>query len=205
MKADDFLSLLEEWALLCDKYVHGENAHAAPPMEDLEEQGPLEKDELVVDKLSAISYGGADRESCIYFKVLYCRNTIISSSVGTFVVQIVVITIFEQVQWSGFDREEDTWEPIENLRFVSTLAYSYSIIMFIFIAIIGKYLYIVQHSDSYVLFSGCPLKIMEFVQDGHMRKILPLPVSARLSFFLILNLNIRFDDYVCFFCYIFKG
>ncbi|XP_047043493.1 DNA (cytosine-5)-methyltransferase 1-like [Lolium rigidum] len=110
MKADDFLCLLKEWALLCDKYVHGNNVYAAPPMEDEEENGDLEKDEFVVDKLTEICYGGANRKSCIYFKV----------------------------QWKGFGREEDTWEPIDHL-------------------------------------CDCPLKIMEFVQEGHMRKILPLP------------------------------
>ncbi|XP_047096148.1 DNA (cytosine-5)-methyltransferase 1-like [Lolium rigidum] len=109
MKAEDFLCLLKEWALLCDKYVHSNNAGAAPPTED-EEEGELEKDEFVVDKLTEICYGGADRKSCIYFKV----------------------------QWKGFGPEEDTWEPIENL-------------------------------------CDCPLKIMEFVQEGYIRKILPLP------------------------------
>ncbi|KAK1605224.1 hypothetical protein QYE76_028897 [Lolium multiflorum] len=69
MKAEDFLCLLKEWALLCDKYVHGNNVGAAPPTED-EEEGELEKDEFVVDKLTEICYGGADRKSCIYFKAL---------------------------------------------------------------------------------------------------------------------------------------
>ncbi|KAM0847948.1 hypothetical protein ACQ4PT_054711 [Festuca glaucescens] len=109
-KAEDFLSLLKEWAILCYQYVHGNNAYAAPPVEDEEEEGELEEDVYVVDKLTEICYGGTDRKSCIYFKV----------------------------QWKGFGREDDTWEPIENL------------------------------SDS-------PLKIMQFVQEGHARKILPLP------------------------------
>jgi DNA (cytosine-5)-methyltransferase 1 len=74
MKADDFLCLLKEWALLCDKYVHGNNVYADPPMEDEEENGDLEKDEFVVDKLTEICYGGANRKSCIYFKVLYCPS-----------------------------------------------------------------------------------------------------------------------------------
>uniref|UniRef100_A0ACD6A4W2 Uncharacterized protein n=1 Tax=Avena sativa TaxID=4498 RepID=A0ACD6A4W2_AVESA len=88
-KADDFLCLLKGWALLCDKYVHGNDADAAPPVEDEDKDGKLEKDEFVVDKLTEICYGGADRKSCIYFKV----------------------------QWKGCGREEDTWEPIENLRY----------------------------------------------------------------------------------------
>ncbi|KAM0847947.1 hypothetical protein ACQ4PT_054711 [Festuca glaucescens] len=86
-KAEDFLSLLKEWAILCYQYVHGNNAYAAPPVEDEEEEGELEEDVYVVDKLTEICYGGTDRKSCIYFKV----------------------------QWKGFGREDDTWEPIENL------------------------------------------------------------------------------------------
>jgi DNA (cytosine-5)-methyltransferase 1 len=34
MKAEDFLSLLKEWALLCDHHVNDNNADAAPPMYD---------------------------------------------------------------------------------------------------------------------------------------------------------------------------
>lgn len=74
-KADDFLSLLKEWAVLCDQYVHGNNAEAPPPMDDEEEEGELEKDEYVVQKLTDICYGGIDRKSCIYFKVLHCPSS----------------------------------------------------------------------------------------------------------------------------------
>ncbi|CAM0953312.1 unnamed protein product [Alopecurus aequalis] len=88
-KADDFLSLLKEWAVLCDQYVHGNNVEAPPPINDEEEEGEIKKGEYVV-------------------------------------------------QWKGYGPEEDTWEPIQNL-------------------------------------SNCPLKIKEFVHEGHMRKVLPLP------------------------------
>ncbi|PNT67133.1 DNA (cytosine-5)-methyltransferase CMT3 [Brachypodium distachyon] len=110
-KAEDFLALLKEWAILCDTYVHGNNSDPASPSEDEEEDDePLGKDEFVVEKLLEICYGGSGREKAIYFKV----------------------------QWKGYGPEEDTWEPIGNL-------------------------------------SDCPLKIKEFVQEGHKRNILPLP------------------------------
>ncbi|EMS48088.1 DNA (cytosine-5)-methyltransferase 1 [Triticum urartu] len=125
-KADDFLSLLKEWAVLCDQYVHGNNAEAPPPMDDEEEEGELEKDEYVVQKLTDICYGGIDRKSCIYFKVLHCPSS-------SFLVLILLL-----------------------LRLLSRKIN-------------------VQFTDSFLMFSDCPLKIKEFVQEGHMRKVLPLP------------------------------
>ncbi|KQJ98774.1 DNA (cytosine-5)-methyltransferase CMT3 [Brachypodium distachyon] len=110
-KAEEFLALLKEWAILCDTYVHVNNSESDSPIEDEEEDDePLAKDEFVVEKLLEICYGGSGRGKGIYFKV----------------------------QWKGYGPEEDTWEPIGNL-------------------------------------SDCQLKIKEFVQEGHKRKILPLP------------------------------
>jgi len=110
-KAEDFLALLKEWAVLCNLYVHSNDSDAAGPVEDEDEDNePLGKDEFVVEKLLEICYGGSGRKNGIYFKV----------------------------QWKGYGPEEDTWEPIENL-------------------------------------SDCPLKIKEFVQEGHRRNLLPLP------------------------------
>ncbi|CAM0911395.1 unnamed protein product [Alopecurus aequalis] len=110
-KAEEFLALLKEWAVLCNTYVNNNDSDTASPEEDEDEDvEPLEKDEFVVEKLIGICYGGPGRKDGIYFKV----------------------------QWKGFGPEEDTWEPIENL-------------------------------------SDCPLKIKEFVQEGHARNILPLP------------------------------
>lgn len=40
-------------------------------MDDLEEEGELEKNEFVVEKLTDIRYGGIYKKNCIYFKVLH--------------------------------------------------------------------------------------------------------------------------------------
>ncbi|CAO2145112.1 unnamed protein product [Urochloa humidicola] len=87
-KADEFLALLREWAVLCDKYVHKEVGSYSVVLEDNEDGGsPLDKDEFVVEKLIGICYGGSGRKNGLYFKV----------------------------QWEGYGLEEDTWEPIDNL------------------------------------------------------------------------------------------
>ncbi|KAG8088009.1 hypothetical protein GUJ93_ZPchr0010g7296 [Zizania palustris] len=87
-KAEDFLALLREWAILCDKYIKNDmGSESADLSENEEEDELLDKDEFVVEKLAGICYGGSGRKSGLYFKV----------------------------QWKGYGREEDTWEPIENL------------------------------------------------------------------------------------------
>ncbi|KAK3157308.1 hypothetical protein QOZ80_2AG0119120 [Eleusine coracana subsp. coracana] len=108
-KADEFLALLKEWAVLCDKYVH-EDVGSNLAEQDDGSASDLDEDEFVVEKLIGICYGGNGRDNGLYFKV----------------------------KWQGYGPEHDTWEPVENL-------------------------------------SDCPLKIREFVQEGHMRRILPLP------------------------------
>ncbi|XP_037458716.1 DNA (cytosine-5)-methyltransferase 1-like [Triticum dicoccoides] len=109
-KVEDFLTLLEEWSVLCDKHIHKHNGDAsASSLADEGKDRVLEKGKLVIDKLTAISYGGTKREKCIYFKV----------------------------QWNDH-QVEDSWEPMEKLR-------------------------------------AFPVKIKQFVQEGHRRKILPLP------------------------------
>ena len=79
MKADDFLSLLKEWAILCDQCVH---ASAPTPMVDVDEHDKLEKDEFVVKNLSGICYGGIGREQCLYFKVPHFTS-------GSFLVSVL--------------------------------------------------------------------------------------------------------------------
>ncbi|KAL6642585.1 hypothetical protein ACP70R_020766 [Stipagrostis hirtigluma subsp. patula] len=87
-KAEEFLALLREWAVLCDKYVHNDVGTDLTDSADEEDDGsPLDKDEFVVEKLIGICYGGNGRKNGLYFKV----------------------------QWQGYGPEEDTWEPIENL------------------------------------------------------------------------------------------
>ena len=69
-KADDFLALLKEWSVLCDKYVHQDMSSDLAGLEN-EEDGtsPLDKDEFVVEKLIGICYGGGGRDNGLYFKV----------------------------------------------------------------------------------------------------------------------------------------
>ncbi|XP_062205913.1 DNA (cytosine-5)-methyltransferase 3-like [Phragmites australis] len=87
-KADEFLALLREWTVLCDKYVHEDVGSDLAGSEDQEDEGsPLDRDEFVVEKLIGICYGGSGRKKGLYFKV----------------------------QWEGYGPEEDTWEPIDNL------------------------------------------------------------------------------------------
>ncbi|KAG2550081.1 DNA (cytosine-5)-methyltransferase 3-like isoform X2 [Panicum virgatum] len=87
-KADEFLALLREWAVLCDQYVNKDVCSDSTVPEDQEDDdSTLDKDEFVVEKLIGICYGGSGRKNGIYFKV----------------------------QWEGYGPEEDTWEPIDNL------------------------------------------------------------------------------------------
>ncbi|KAF0929707.1 hypothetical protein E2562_023054 [Oryza meyeriana var. granulata] len=88
-KADEFLTLLREWAKLCDEHIKNDMGSDSAGSSEKEEDDdePLEKDEFVVEKLAGICYGGIGRKDGLYFKV----------------------------QWKGYGREDDTWEPIENL------------------------------------------------------------------------------------------
>ncbi|ONM13964.1 DNA methyl transferase5 [Zea mays] len=86
-KADEFLALLKEWAVLCEKYVHQDVDSNLAGSEDQEDADTLDKDEFVVQKLIGIRYDGTGRKKGVYFKV----------------------------QWEGYGPEEDTWEPIDNL------------------------------------------------------------------------------------------
>jgi DNA (cytosine-5)-methyltransferase 1 len=69
-KADQFLALLKEWAVLCEKYVHKDVDSNLAGSEEQEDEDTLDKDEFVVEKLIGICYGGSGRKNDIYFKVL---------------------------------------------------------------------------------------------------------------------------------------
>ena len=86
------LSLLIEWSVLCDKYVHKNNDDASTNLFDDEgEDHEPGKSKLVVEKLSVICYGGVDRKNCIYFNVLILILFI--CSVCTFIVSVYIIVI----------------------------------------------------------------------------------------------------------------
>lgn len=52
-----------EWSVLCDKYVHKNNGDASTSLfEDEGEDHEPRKSKHVVEKLSAICYGGAHRK-----------------------------------------------------------------------------------------------------------------------------------------------
>jgi hypothetical protein len=54
----NFLALLKEWAVLCEKYVHQDVNSNLAGLEDQEDEGsPLDKDKFVVEKLIGICYG----------------------------------------------------------------------------------------------------------------------------------------------------
>ena len=71
-KADEFLALLREWAVLCDQYVNKDVCSDSTVPEDQEDDSTLDKDEFVVEKLIGICYGGSGRKNGIYFKVHMC-------------------------------------------------------------------------------------------------------------------------------------
>jgi DNA (cytosine-5)-methyltransferase 1 len=67
-KADEFLALLKEWTVLCEKYVHQDVDSNLAGSEDQGDEGsPLDKDKFVVEKLIGICYGGWH-----LFKVFKC-------------------------------------------------------------------------------------------------------------------------------------
>jgi DNA (cytosine-5)-methyltransferase 1 len=74
-KADEFLALLKEWAILCDKYVNRDvGSDLAEPIveKDNGSASDLDEDEFVVEKLISICYGGNGRDNGLYFKVFLC-------------------------------------------------------------------------------------------------------------------------------------
>ncbi|CAL5188227.1 unnamed protein product [Lathyrus oleraceus] len=101
--AEDFLSLLKEWAKLHDEFVlkssektdsnvdADENVKDEP--EDIKDEAAddsSDSEEFEVERLLAVCYGdpNSDNKPGVYFKV----------------------------QWKGYDSSYDTWEPVEGLR-----------------------------------------------------------------------------------------
>ncbi|KAF7105152.1 hypothetical protein CFC21_105990 [Triticum aestivum] len=94
-KAEDFLSLLQQWNALCKKYViHGSNSLGsdlaqASNDDENDENEPLPKDVFEVERLVDICYGDPNKtgKNGLWFKV----------------------------RWKKYDASQDTWEPIDGL------------------------------------------------------------------------------------------
>lgn len=101
--ADDFLSLLKEWAKLCQYFalygtdkVPEESLNFMSEEEEEEEEeenhdeSNIPDEEFEVESLIAVCYGDPNKTKKheVYFKV----------------------------RWKGYGPSEDTWEPIEGLR-----------------------------------------------------------------------------------------
>ncbi|KAF7111935.1 hypothetical protein CFC21_111899 [Triticum aestivum] len=94
-KAEDFLSLLQQWKALCNKYViHGSNSLAsdlaqASNDDEKDENESLPKDVFEVERLVDVCYGDPNKtgKNGLWFKV----------------------------RWKKYDASQDTWEPIDGL------------------------------------------------------------------------------------------
>uniref|UniRef100_A0A453TBD5 DNA (cytosine-5-)-methyltransferase n=1 Tax=Aegilops tauschii subsp. strangulata TaxID=200361 RepID=A0A453TBD5_AEGTS len=95
-KAEDFLSLLQQWNALCKKYViHGSNSLGsdlaqASNDDENDENESLPKDVFEVERLVDICYGDPNKTG---------KNG-----------------LWLKVRWKKYDASQDTWEPIDGLR-----------------------------------------------------------------------------------------
>uniref|UniRef100_A0A453TB98 Chromo domain-containing protein n=1 Tax=Aegilops tauschii subsp. strangulata TaxID=200361 RepID=A0A453TB98_AEGTS len=94
-KAEDFLSLLQQWNALCKKYViHGSNSLGsdlaqASNDDENDENESLPKDVFEVERLVDICYGDPNKTG---------KNG-----------------LWLKVRWKKYDASQDTWEPIDGL------------------------------------------------------------------------------------------
>ncbi|KAF8396032.1 hypothetical protein HHK36_017644 [Tetracentron sinense] len=130
--AEDFLSLLKEWEKLCKNFslLETKQSRAQDPKpnimedeEDVEDGSELSSEEFEVGRLLSICYGDPNEinKPGLYFKV----------------------------RWKGYGPSEDTWEPIDGLRYFAYYRYQ--------------------------SISNCEERIKEFVTNGYNSNLLPLP------------------------------
>lgn len=78
-----------------------------------------------------------------------------------------------KVRWKGYSYNDDTWEPIEALRYCATLYLSRKNCL-----ISWSITLCFAYHFSFDYFSNCEEVMKDFVTEGYRTNILPLPVGA---------------------------
>ncbi|RHN51094.1 putative DNA (cytosine-5-)-methyltransferase [Medicago truncatula] len=107
--AENFLSLLKEWAKLCEEFVLNGSESSDSDMDDGEEANDEVVDDssdsevFEVEKLLQVCYGNPNKDKKKSKKDKEKASE--DEKLG----------LYFKVQWKGYDSSYDTWEPIEGL------------------------------------------------------------------------------------------